>query len=104
MKTSRIFFVIAFLISTIVCSCGSSDTGPAGYYTDGNGNEVIVYSDKTWSARLTEESPLGDITYNYTGIIDDKNMMVIKTGETRRAIGDNIVEFGNYFGIIEGDT
>ncbi|MBQ7061877.1 MAG: hypothetical protein IJM88_01130 [Bacteroidales bacterium] len=103
MKTSRIFFVIAFLISTIACSCGSSDTGPAGYYTDGNGNEVIVYSDKTWTARLTEESPLGDITYNYTGIIDDKNMMVIKTGETRRAIGDNIVEFGNYFGIIEGD-
>lgn len=103
MKTSRIFFIIAFLLSAIVCSCGSSNSGPVGYYTDGNGNEVIVYSDKTWTASLTEDTPLGDITYNYTGVIDDKNMLVIKTGETRRVIGDNIVELGNYFGIIEGD-
>lgn len=103
MKNNSIFFVIAFLISAIVSGCGSSNSGPAGYYTDGNGNELIVYSDNTWTARLTEDTPLGDITYNYTGIIDDKNMLVIKTGETRRVIGDNIVELGNYFGIVEGD-
>ena len=40
----------------------------------------------------------------YTGIIDKNNMLIIKTGETRRVFpGGTIVELGNKFGIIEED-
>lgn len=105
MKMNRIMLVLAILLSAIVCSCGSSNSRSAGYYTDGKGNHIIVYADNTWEGKLTEYSPAGmDITYNYTGIVDDKNMLIIKTGETRRVMpGGDIAELGNSFGVIEGD-
>lgn len=89
--------VLAVLLSTIVCSCGSADKSPAGYYST-NGNEgtsingeenfIVVKDNLHWYGEITDYISLSHTglkkRFKYQGTINDKGELIITKGDTRR--------------------